>query len=172
MDIHWVSAQPTGMFQALCWRSGPSWQVEAGRMGHSLTQHYLEPPHCSWHAYFTGGSVRLSAWHPALLPACSAGLLAWCSSRCEAEAPVCWEGSPLPLSSEGLALFSALLLPESVWQGEMWSGIKWWQLGCTLEAERKELDPFTAWSDGAWNAPNSSYFTSVRVESERMVWLV
>lgn len=32
----------------------------------------------------------------------------------EAEVPVCWECSPLPVTSEGLALLSALLLPKSV----------------------------------------------------------
>lgn len=123
-DIHWVCAQPTEMVQCCCWRWWPSWQEGA------LRQHYLEAPHCSWHVYFTGGGVRLSSCRSA------PHLQSWCSHSSEARVPVCWRDS-LPMSSEGLAPFSALLLPESLWQAETWSGIKWWQLACTLEMEGK-----------------------------------
>lgn len=108
-DIHWVSAQPTGMFQC-CFLEGGDHPGSSG----ALIQHYLGPPHCLWHGYFTGGGVRLSSCCSALLPAVLACIVAWCSHSPVAEVPVCWGGSPLPLSSEGLALFSVLLLPESV----------------------------------------------------------
>jgi len=56
---------------------------------------------------------------------------------------VCWGRGPRPVGSEGLALLSAVLQVLSVFvsQGGMWNGIKWWQLGCTLEVERRELHP-------------------------------
>lgn len=107
-DIHWVCAQPAGMFRC-CLQgmvtilTGGGWQD-----GHSDS--------IPW-SHHTAHGMGIS-WEEVSGPAAAALLCSLPSElvphSSEAEVPVCWGGSPLPVSSEGLAPFSALLLPESV----------------------------------------------------------
>lgn len=109
---------------------------------------------------------------------CQAQQLLFCSPPAELVLPQLW-GTGASLL-EGLSPYEqwgvgSLQCPTPSWVTLTGRNVKWDKMmtaGLYFGNGRKELDPFTAWSDGAWSATSSSYFISVRVESERMVWFV
>lgn len=88
--VYWISCWPGRHLLGVCSAhrgvsapfAGDGDHPSRWRLAGWGTQHYLGPPHCSWHAYFTGGGIRLCGLLSALLPTCSAGTPTALRQRC------------------------------------------------------------------------------------------